>query len=115
MPSRASLRTLEIALFVEDATGIVPPRTVPTTEVLKEYNWPGLERILLEGPHRKVQTNLSISFVLRVTPTDEGQGLFVHTADWQLQLAKDITVRMHKLYGTGRLDVRFGEMRTRHW
>ena len=88
---------------------------MPATEVLKGYNWPGLERVLLEGPRRKVQTNLSISFVSRVGPTDESQGLYAHTADWQLQLAKDIAMRMRKLYDTGRLDVRFGAMRTRHW
>ena len=115
MPPSAALKTLDIGLFVEDAAGIVPPRTVPTTEVLKEYNWPGLERVLLEGPRGKVRVNLTISFVSRVAPTDERQGAFAHTADWQLQFAKDVTLRMKKLYDTGRLDVRFGEMRTQYW
>ncbi len=115
LPPSASLKKLLITLLIEDAFGIVPPRTVPTADVLKAYDWPGLERVLLAAPCREVMVELGISFVFPVAPKDENQGCFVASMDEQLEFAKDMVKRMPKLSSSGRLNVPFFEMRTQFW
>ncbi|KAM5544942.1 hypothetical protein V8D89_001053 [Ganoderma adspersum] len=115
MPPSAALKTFRVDLLVEDAMGVVPPRTVPTCEVLTAYDWPGLERVLLAGPRSEVVMELFISFVILVAPTEEKRGVFPSSMGAQLEFAKAVKERMPKLWNTGRLKVYFGELRTSHW
>ena len=116
MPPSAALKTFCIDLLVEDVMGIVPPRTVPTAEVLTAYDWPGFERALLAGPRSEVVMELYISFVIPIAPpTDEKLGIFPLSMGPQLEFAKAVKERMPKLWDTGRLKIYFAELRTSRW